>query len=341
MGNHHFELVYHLKLGFGPAELIKIIGLAIEEMGFDESTLYDLIIEKSDHDRISCESAQSEIAGRLNNEAWPDIHRIILTSCWIKDMNLKIYLVRRSDNVVLNLKGEMEDAERRERMAEEIEKSLTAFGQLESSAETHDQKRERLFGAMLLEPGVVQSARQPFLAGDFRKALTAASGLFVARLQNLLNVKLGEVEKINELLTQDPPRILFADLSGTRLQKELKGLSGLVTGCLTLLDPIIKGREPAPGDPALVLKFLVLISMIIERLEGGIPNPAAGAASAKTGKKSKLFKRSRIKKVSSKKVKTGRRPAKAAGKVKLRPGRIKTVVKKTIKKSKTVKKKVR
>jgi len=341
MSSHHLELDYRLKLDFCLSELIQIIGLAINEMGFDESTMYDLIIEKHDQDRVSCEITQSGIAGRLNNESWPDIHRIILTSYWIKDMNLKLDLVRRSDHVILNFKCEIEDAQRRAGMATEIEKLLAGLNRLESSAETHDQERERLFGAMLLEPGVVQLARQYFLAGDFQKSLTAASGLFMARLQKLLNVKLGNIKKINELLSQDPPRILFPDLSGIRLQRELKGLSGLITGCLTLLDPIIKGREPAPSDPALVLKYLVLISMIIERLEGGIPNSSAGSVAAKPGKKNKPSKRTWIKSAPSKKVKTGQRAAMVAGKVKTRPGKMKKVLKKPVKKSKIVKKKVK
>jgi hypothetical protein len=63
--------------------------------------------------------------------------------------------------------------------------------------------------------------------------------------------------------------VLLPHLAGTRLKQELDGLGHLCAGALELLQPL---QVDAPGQ---VLKSLVLIGMLLERLENAIPNPAA------------------------------------------------------------------
>lgn len=276
MNGSQINLNYRVSASFGPNQLDALLRLAHDSMGFDEDTRYDLTIQKNDGERIMAEIAVPELEGNIHSGVWGAIHQIIISSQWIKGMNLKLTLVRRQDYHTLSLKGELETAEARAVFAKKIEGHLAGVRVSDSGAGSTDQERERLFGSMLMTETILRATRQSFLAGQFDASLAAASSLLQDRLGKLLGITVKKPGDIAHLLAQEPPRLLFPDLSGSRLQLELAGLGSLCAGALTLTQPVVAGGESAPEDPARVLRCLVLFGMLLERLEVATPNPAAG-----------------------------------------------------------------
>jgi hypothetical protein len=168
----------------------------------------------------------------------------------------------------------MNDAGRRKALVRQINNQLVS-NQTETaaSASAHNQERDRLFGAMLLTGSVVQQTRQSFMAGDFRGSLAAARELLDERLGKIFPASLDWKKNMCEWLTQDPPPLLLPNVSGNSLRLELEGLSHLLTGSSILLDSLVRGPERIPEDPAPVLKYLVLVSLLVEKLDSAESNP--------------------------------------------------------------------
>jgi len=325
MSAHPIDLTYRLGVSFNARELRNLIELIQKEMEFDEETRYDLILEDYGGQRAEHEIQSPALGQFLTPEAWPDLHQFFFSNHWIKDMNLKLSLVKRSTGITLIVKGEVERSETAKQLTTNLEQTIRAFQQSETAACAYRQERERLFGSMLLAKSVVEQAREPFLTGDYISSLRAAHQVTAELSERLLRVKPSQLDKLQQILSQNPPRILLTDRSGRRLRSELNGLARLMAGAQILLEPMLKGQEPAPTDPAVVLKYLVLISLIAERLESGTPNPAlgrrpvkatrkpAGAAKSPKGRKPKGIAKKKIvrKTVKAKPTGKARRPVRA------------------------------
>jgi len=323
MTGSYIELNYRLNTLFGPNEFIELVNLAIENIGFDEETQFDLVIQRNTDERLLLEVTPLTMGQHITLQSWPDIHQIIFSNHWIKGMNLKIQLVRRQEYFSLSVKCEMEDPDRRTQFINKLEEQLAKQLRVDTSSDASEQDRERLFGSILMTEPIIQATRQAFLAGDFRNVLAAATNLLNERIENLLKQRLKNAADVQEYFSQEPPRLIFPDLSGKQLHSELVGLGCLSAGILTLVKPIIQGKQPAPEDPARILKCLILISMLLERLEGAAPNPVAIAVQTKTVKKHLIKKKVQKKEVKkSSTLKLSIRKKKKLGQTKKRGSQI-------------------
>lgn len=275
MNPSQIDLNFRVNPAFGPGQLNALLRLAHDSMVFDEDTRYDLTIQKNDGERVSAEIALPELENHAHDGTWGSIHQIIISNHWIKGMNLKLTLVRRQDFHTLSLKGELETAEMRGTFTKKIDGHLAGVQVGENGGNSADQERERLFGSLLMTETIVRATRKSFLAGQFGASLSAANALLRDRLEKLLGVTVKKPTDLAHQLAEDPPRLLFPDLSGSRMQLELAGLGSLCAGALMLTQPVVEGRQTAPDDPARVLRCLVLFGMLLERLEVATPNPAA------------------------------------------------------------------
>jgi len=253
-------------------------------MMLDEETRYALELEQASGERQELELKRSELRRWVHAQMWPHIHQLRFANPWIKGMHVKLHFIRRPGQAVLSLRGEIESVDLRKRLTASVATQVLACQQSEAALRTHLQERERLFGSMLLAESVVRHARQPFLNGDFLGCLRAAYRIFTSRLEQLLGVAPDDLADVEALLTQDPPRLLLPDLSGKRLRRELDGVAKLISGVTLLLGPHLSASAEAFTDPAPVLKHLVLISLLIERLESATPNPTVGAGRARPHK---------------------------------------------------------
>jgi hypothetical protein len=108
-------------------------------------------------------------------------------------------------------------------------------------------------------------------------------------LHKLLGSKAREMLRPENICQSSQPILLLPELSGKNLLEELQCISQILTGIRGLLESRIQGRMPVSQDPARVLKLLVLISFLYERLENASVNPNA----INSPKKSKpVFKKS-------------------------------------------------
>ncbi|MEW6516183.1 MAG: hypothetical protein AB1439_04675 [candidate division FCPU426 bacterium] len=275
MNGTHLDLNYRLNLEFGPAQFVSLCRTVLDGMVFDEDTRLEAVLERVGGERSTWEGVSADLAGFLSESRWNDLHQIRLSNQWIKGMNVKISLVRRPDHQQIAIKGETPTPERRALVEQQVAARLQA-----SNRDSQEQERERLFGSMLMTKEIVDATRQAFLSGRFAEALEAAGLRLKRRLEHLFHQSEIRPGDVVALLTQDPPLLLMPDLSGPRLKQELEGLGHLCAGALSLV------RSLPAGEPGPVLKTLVLIGLLLERLENALPNPAPrkGSGDKKTGK---------------------------------------------------------
>ncbi|MBN1595710.1 hypothetical protein JW933_07285, partial [candidate division FCPU426 bacterium] len=267
MTGSQIELNYRLSNAFGPNDLIRIFSLAVETIGYDEETPFDLIIQKNNDERLLLEITPLDVNTYVHTKLWASIHQIIFSNHWIKGMNVKMQLVRRPEHCSLSVKCEMEDMERRTLFINKLEEQLAKELRLSGGGATTEQERERLFGSMLMTEAVIKVTRKSFLEGDFKTGITAAVKLLQERLGVLLKKRVKDPREVLTLADEETPLLIFPDLSGKQLQHELAGLGYLCAGILTLARPDAQGKKTVPEDPARVLKLLVLVGMILERLD--------------------------------------------------------------------------
>lgn len=282
MTAHALDVTSRLGTDFQARELIRLIEIIREEMGFDDETRYDLVLEYGDGRRGEYEIRAAELSWHLASADWPQLHQLLFSNHWIKDMNVKVSLVKRPGGVTLSVKGEIDRQDAVHRLTEAIRQRVWA--QTRACADAL-QERERLFGAMLLAKSVSDRTRASFLQGDFLGTLRGAYDTLAELQRRLLAVNPQRLRDLEARLAQDPPRILLPDRSGLRLRLELNALARLMSGTGLLLTPILSGKEPSPADTAVVLKYLVLISLLVERLEAATANPAAKRRKAASKRK--------------------------------------------------------
>jgi|GEM_PF-3830770 len=298
MGGYQMELNYRLGPGFGAVEWSRLVNLVLAQMGFDDETHFELVLERNNGERQAFELMAGEFAHYLNPGVWPDLHQVILSNQWIKDMNVKLHLVKRGDHATISVKLDLAENGRRRQLAAAIQ-SLLAGSEAEEAFAPYHQERERLFGALLLTASGANKTRSSFLAGDFRAALSAGWALLQDRLKGVLPYRPGLEHRILEFLKQDPPTMLFPNLAGPQLRQELDGLAHLLTGFLTLLRPVVEGKDKQSEDPAVVLKCLVLLSLLVERIEAMVPNPMTAKKKDKTPAKPAVSRSKAAKKTTS------------------------------------------
>ncbi len=277
MAAHAFELSYRLGAGFQGQELCALIAQVVKEIGFDESTRYDLTLDGADGQRVEEEGSVAENEQVLLTRPWAGLHQVQFANQWIKDMNVKLTVVRRPGGSVVTLRGETDRPEAARRMTAALDRQLQAWQQSETACLQHQQERERSFGAMLLAPSVAGPVREPFLRGDYAGALLAAGRVLSALVERRLGLRLSDSRTLSTALTSRPPKLLFPDRSGAGLQHELDALSHLFAGVSQLLRTYTGDGSSLPSEPSQVLKVLVLVSLLVERLESATPNPAARA----------------------------------------------------------------
>lgn len=281
----HRELTQRINTEVSLADFMAFLEAALAQFDFDDDILFETVLEESDGRRREGETRRDQLSLLFTPDLWPALHQVILSNQWIKGMNVKIHWVRRAHGATLNVTWDLDAPGKARAVSEALEESLGALGRESQAAELSSQAEdlERLFGSMLLADNVAGAARDPFLQGDFRSALTAAHRVLVKRLEVLLGAPVRKMGDLEELFNREPPCLLLPELSGPRLQVELSGLARLLTGLELLLQPLLRGRDQVSADPGMVLKKLVLISFLAERLETAVRNPAAVQPS-KTGK---------------------------------------------------------
>lgn len=277
MTAHPFELSYRLGEGFQARDLCALITQLVKEMGFDEGTRYDLTLDGIDGQRTEQEGAAAECERMLQARPWPELHQVQFANQWIKDMNVKLTVVRRTGGSVVTLRGVTDRPEAARHLTAALDRQLQAWQQSEAACLQHQQERERMFGAMLLAPSVAGPVREPFLRGDYAGALRASGRVLSLLVERRLGLRLDDVRGLASALTSRPPKLLFPDRSGAGLQRELDALSHLFAGVAQLLRTYTGDETSLPSEPSQALKVLVLISLLVERLESATPNPAARA----------------------------------------------------------------
>lgn len=316
MGVHPLKLQFRLSRKFDVDRLVDLLGFIMDSMQFDEDMKYDLAVEKDGKDGAVQEISRSEIGENLTPQMWPGIHQVRFSNQWIKGLNVKLNLVKREDHSVLEITGEFENLAVRERLGNEISVRLESQMSSEDHAHPYFQEQERIFGSWLLAPSIAAQARPFFSSGDVGQALTAAYEVYGRLVRKLLRVAPTETARLEAILTQNPPPLIFPELSGNRLRLELKGLAQLMLGMQTWLQPKLKKPEDLPADPAAVLKYLVLLSLLVERLESAALNPAF---QKRTLQKKKTASRP-LRRTSVKKRAPGSKQAKTEKRAKLRVG---------------------
>lgn len=261
MNGTQFDLSYRLRPEFGASQFVELCQTVLDSLVFDEEVRLELMLEKNTGERNTLDLTAAELSSRLPDSAWPDLHLVQVSNQWIKGMNVKISLVRRPDHQQVTLRGETSNAEHKPLLERRVAAQL---------GQEQEKERERLFGSMLMTPEIVEATRQAFLAGHFSEAMSAASQQLQQRLVHLLRRESFRPGEVVALFAQDPPRVLLPHLAGSRLKQELEALGHLCAGALSL-------RADAPAQ---VLKSLVLVGMLLERLENAIPNPAAAGGPA-------------------------------------------------------------
>jgi hypothetical protein len=327
---HHRELTKRLNTELNLAAFASFLDTALAHFGFEEDTLFDTVLEEGDGHRVEGETRSDQLVALFTPELWPRLHQVILSNQWITGMNLKLHWIRRLHGSALTVTWDWNAPEKTPSVASVLAEGLERLGEAKAdpSASTPTEELERLFGAMLLTPNVAEASREAFLSGDFSFSLTAAHRVLEKRLGVLLGTPLEKIGNLEELFQQEPPCLLLPDLSGPRLQLELTGLARVLTGVELLLQPLLRGREAAPADPAAVLKKLVLISFLVERLETAVRNPAVeqrklgrtgrGAATARPAR-GRTRKTPAVSKLRPGAKPSGRKPGKSAGlKVKIK-----------------------
>lgn len=261
MTGTQFDLSYRLRPDFGAARFAALCQTVLDSLVFDEDARLELMLERNDGERTTVELTAAELPRHLPESVWPELHQVQVANQWIKGMNVKISLVRRTDHQQVALKGETPNPERRPMLEQRVAAQL---GQAGCEPSEQEQERERMFGSMLMTEEIVEATRQAFLAGRFAEALAAAGLRLRRRLEHLLRQDPLTPGSVAALFAQDPPRILLPNLAGLRLKQELEGLGQLCAGALRL----------QVDAPAQVLKALVLIGLLLERLENAVANPA-------------------------------------------------------------------
>ncbi len=289
------ELNFRLSPDFGAADFLAVADELWNKVGFDEETHYELMAEDAQGGRLEDEILHQDLGRLLDQALWSRLHLLLLSNQWIKGMNAKLQVVRRQDHSLFNLKLDLDRPGAGGELAAWLQERLARWQRPEEKSGRSPAEHERLFGAMLLHESVAGQARQLFLQGDFQGSLLAAYRVLTRLAERLGSASLGGLE---QWLTQEPPRVLFPELSGRALRLELEGLGKLAGGLSTLLDPVLTGRQKLT-DPAPALKYLVLISLLVERLESAAPNPAlkkrAAGRSRAARRKAPAARRARVK----------------------------------------------
>lgn len=334
MIKYQVNLNYRFDVSYSSDQWLQLIKTLVDEMGFDDSAAFDMAMELQNHERTSRELTISEFETIMDDQLWPPLHQLILSNQWIKDMNVKVHLVKRQNHCTVTIQCDLDDAERRELIREKVDQLAALQMQSFTSADLNIQEMEALFGSMLLNDLVAQKTKQYFLRGDWQNCFREAEELIITQLLAKVQIDHKHYEEVITLLTKETPCLLLPDLSGDRLRAELGGLSHLIVGNLTLMQPMINRNPDDHIEPAHVLKYLVLTSIIIDRLENTIPNPAYHAGSKGTRTSGRLSAQPKTTKTTKKRKKVMKAAA-SQGKGKTK----KSTTKKSLKK-KSLKKKV-
>jgi hypothetical protein len=313
MSAHQMEMTKRLTAELSLKAFKGFLETVLDQIGFDEATVFDAVLEEENGHRMEYELQREALLGLIQEDQWPQIHKVLLSNQWMKGMNFKLHWIKRMQGSTLMIKWETTQSSTIKSTGAALEEALNALEWTTHSAAAECapqiEERERLFGAMLLTESVAARAKEPFLNGDFLGSLSAAYGILIGRLEELLGAHLERWEDLEIMFYQEPPCFLLPDLSGQRLQLELAAIARLWSGLELLLQPLLRGAEKAPEDPAGVLKKLVMISFLVERLEAAVPNPARVRKNTRVPQKRKVKKTrrttTRIKKV-IKKVKSGK-----------------------------------
>jgi hypothetical protein len=283
------ELSKHLSGEVSLAAFATFLETALSRFGFDEETLFDTVLEEGDGRRTEGETRRDRVVALFTEELWPGLRQVVLSNQWIKGMNLKVHWIRRLRGSTLTVTWDLDAPEKTAALAVVLEAALEAFSHSACAQPESSQaaELEHLFGSMLLVESVAAASREAFLNGDFRACLAAAHRVLEKRLGVLLGAPVKRMGDLEELFRREPPCFLLPELSGSRLHVELTGLVHVLMGLELLLQPLLQGREKAPADPAPVLKKLVLISLLVERLETATRNPAAVQTPPKRAKRTR------------------------------------------------------
>ncbi len=286
-----------------------LLNKVADEIGWSDDTLFDVMLEYNDDRREEYEADRKSWGEILTEGKWANLHQCVVMNQWIKGMNLKVACVKRNRFFSITLKSESFRIELGDVLLRIVDGEVGAQT-IREKTETCSQdfeERERLFGAMLLSERVANKVRSPFLNGEFSEALRVGYEVYASRLEELLGMTLKPWKDMETIFFQERPCFLFPDLSGDRLKLELAALARLSSGLELLLQPFLRGFEKAPEDPAIILKILVLISLLVDRLDAATSNPSSIYKKniKKTVKKNKTRKRSlKAKKIVQKNKKT-------------------------------------
>jgi hypothetical protein len=287
-------------------QVLTLLTLIVDHMGFDDETRYELVLEGPGNQRQVIDTNRAQMAQHLQGSVWPEVHQLVLTNTWVKGLNFKLHIVRRHEGMAVSFKGEAPDR-LSQRLAELLKTRLEEW-QTADAGKAGLIEHERIFGSLVLHPRIAAQCKQAFLAGDLRTALRNGWAVVLTGLDRCTGQKQSAPANWEAFFLQQPPRVLLPDLSGASLRQELSGIAKLATGLQTLVEPYLKGAGLPTLEPALILKLLVVMSLLLERLETLVFNPAATVPKRKASKP-KAKPRARNRKVAAKITK--RAPARA------------------------------
>ncbi len=332
MEKYQIDQSFRLEPAFGLEDWKGILAAVIDQMAYDEDTLFEIIMEDSQLKRRTEEKPWRHVNTFMAPEVWESFHQMMLSNHWIKGMNIKFHLVKRPDHLNLSIKCGLDDMAQRQRVEEKIQSLLQpAVPSSRTVSRPTVEDLEALFGAMLLTESVATPTKGQFLRGDMQACLKTAQNLILEELHQKTGLAKDHYYEVINLFTQKTPYLLLPDLSGPRLREELESLGLLLVGTVSVMKAILDYKDSVLHDPPQILKYLVLTSMIMDRLENTVKNPAYSEEQARqavvvpaapsvkktTGKKVKAVKKRKAPKSpkkTKKTVPTGKAKSKGAGK---------------------------
>jgi hypothetical protein len=282
---HPLDLSYRLGTDLQAAQFVRILDGVRQAMGFDEEARFDLTLEDQANQRTEFELAGSALARPLT-EAWAQLRYLVAANQWIKDMNIKLSLVRRSGGVVVVCKGETESQEQAERVVALLQQEVALLAQA-GPGRKPAVDRQLIFDAAPLAAGIAAQARETFLQGDFTGALRVALAVCEAQCRRLFPGAGLNPARLEAAIRRQPPNVPKTEGAKRRPQREWNAFAKLLSGVLEFIAPRVRAGAKPFGDPAETIKYISLVSFLVGHLEACEPaqprkrKPARPAAKGK------------------------------------------------------------
>ncbi len=274
MEKYQIDQSFRLEPTFGLEDWKAFLASVIDQMAYDEDTLFEMVTEDSQLRRRLDEVPWGELSGYLTPALWDSFHQMVLSNHWIKGMNIKFHLVKRPDHLNLSIKCGLDDMAQRQMLEDKIQYLLIAAQSPKGMSGPTVEDLEALFGAMLLTESVAAKTKNSFMKGDMQSCLKAAKDIILDALFSKTGISRGRTFEVINLFTQQTPYLLLPNLSGPRLRDELEGLAHLLVGTVSVMKAILDYKDHVLKEPPQILKYLVLTSMIMDRFENTVKNPA-------------------------------------------------------------------